>query len=176
GSFLRMFHAEVQALWDVRRSLAWLRARRDVRDVGVLGYSLGSYNAALLAAVEPDLACVIAGIPLISIPAVAWRMLPVMHRPYMEACGLNFDLVQSSMRPVSPLHWVPRIDPQRRFVFAASGYQIVPPEQRLALWRHWHEPALYWYPGSHISVRYEKGAAAFVDNALRDTMPLVAGQ
>src|SRR5699024_6329820 len=63
GSPLRMFHAQTQALWDIRRTLAWLRSTHAGGQVGVLGYSLGGYNAALLAAVEPDLTCVIAGIP-----------------------------------------------------------------------------------------------------------------
>lgn len=174
GALLRMFHAEVQALWDVRRCLAWLRQERGSETIGVLGYSLGGYNAALLAAIEPTLACVIAGIPLTDIPAVLWRNLPAMDRRYMEACGLSRAWVSRVMAPVSPLHWTPRIAPERRFIFAASADQIVPPEQPLALWRHWDEPAMYWYAGSHISVRHEPGAAAFVDEALRATMPSLA--
>lgn len=170
GALIRMFHAEAQALWDVRRCLAWLRQQHDAATVGVLGYSLGSYQAALLAAIEPALACVIAGIPLVDIPAVLWRNLPILDRRYMEACGLHPQWLDRVMAPVSPLHLAPRVARERRFILAATGDRIVPPDQPLALWHHWGEPAMHWYHGSHISMRREARAAAFIDDALKQSM------
>src|SRR3546814_8174322 len=43
-----LVYAESQALWDLRRTLAWLRANESGARVGVYGISLGGYNAALL--------------------------------------------------------------------------------------------------------------------------------
>src|SRR5262249_49798040 len=60
GDVLDTIHAQTQALWDLRRMLSWLRAEGG-REIGVFGLSLGGYNASLLAALERDLACVIAG-------------------------------------------------------------------------------------------------------------------
>lgn len=167
GRMMQMFHAEVQTLWDIRRCLAWLRAEYDADDVGVLGYSLGGYNAALLAALEADLACVIAGIPLSDIPATLWRNIAIADQRYMQANGLSLDWLDHIMKPISPLHWQARVPHERRYIFAATGDQIVSPDQPEALWRHWEQPTMYWYQGTHMSVRREPSAAAFVDRALR---------
>ena len=62
GDCLDTLHAQAQAVWDVRRLIAWIRAEGG-RAIGVYGLSLGGYTTALLAALEPRLACVVAGIP-----------------------------------------------------------------------------------------------------------------
>ena len=49
GDVLDAVHAEAQAMWDIRRLLAWVRAQGEPL-VGVMGLSLGGYNTALLAA------------------------------------------------------------------------------------------------------------------------------
>ena len=46
----------------MRRLISWLQTQ-DAPGIGVLGLSLGGYNTALLASVQPGLACAIAGIP-----------------------------------------------------------------------------------------------------------------
>src|SRR5690348_4785709 len=49
GNPLDLLYAQAQALWDLRRGLAWLRSQEDKPRVGVLGYSLGGYSASVLA-------------------------------------------------------------------------------------------------------------------------------
>jgi len=56
-------YAEAQAMWDIRRLVGWARAQ-GASQVGVMGISLGGYNAALLASIEDGLSCAIAGIPV----------------------------------------------------------------------------------------------------------------
>lgn len=167
GSLINLFHAETQAVWDIRRCLAWLRHAYVVENIGVLGYSLGGYNAALLSCVEPDLACVIAGIPLTNISATIWRNLPTVDRRYMAACGLNYQWVNDIMAPISPLHWQPLVGHEHRYIIAATGDQIVPPDQPEALRRHWGNPTMRWYQGTHLSARREDDVEAFVEYALR---------
>lgn len=174
GALIHLLHAECQSLWDLRRCLAWLRATQEVERLGVLGYSLGGYNAALLAAFDSGLACVIAGIPLTDFPAVLWRHMPTVDRRYMAACGIRREWVNQVMTPISPLHWSPKVPWNRRYIFAGTGDQLVPPEQALALWQHWDKPAMHWYQGTHLSVRREPGVSAFVDRALRDSGLVVA--
>jgi len=169
GSLSEIFHAQSQALWDLRRCLAWLRSHYEVPRIGVLGYSLGGYNAALLAAFEPALACVIAGIPLADIPAVLWHHMPLADKHYFAACGLYEDWVSQVMAPISPLHLPVRVAPERRYIFAATGDQMIPPQQALALWRHWGEPSMHWYQGSHLSIRRETEVGAFMHQALHDS-------
>jgi pimeloyl-ACP methyl ester carboxylesterase len=61
-------HGMAQATWDVRRVIRWLRETQGAESVGVIGYSLGALVAALVASLEDDLACVIAGIPVVDLP------------------------------------------------------------------------------------------------------------
>jgi hypothetical protein len=174
GPMTDIVHAEAQAAWDLRRVLGWLRDSESAPAVGVLGYSLGGYNAALLAALEPDLDSVIAGIPLTDISGALWRHMPRMHLRYIESRGITRERLQQSLAPVSPLALPPLVSPERRHIFAATGDRIVPLAQPLALWRHWEEPDHLWYHGSHMSVRRERPVAAFI----RDTLiadGLVAG-
>lgn len=166
GPMADLLHAEAQALWDLRRVLGWLRESERAPAVGVLGYSLGGYNAALLAAMEPDLATVIAGIPLADIPGALWHHMPPVHLHFIESRGITRERLGRLLSPVSPLALAPRVPRERLGLFAAAGDQIVPPAQPLSLWRHWGEPDCHWYQGSHMSVRREASTARFVSDRL----------
>lgn len=166
GPMADILHAEAQAVWDLRRVLGWLREHESAPAVGVLGYSLGGYNAALLAALEPDLAAVIAGIPLTDIAGTLWRHMPRAHVRYIESRGITPDRLRRLLAPVSPLALMPQVAPERRHLFAAVGDQLIPPAQPLALWKHWGEPSCYWYQGSHMSVRREPSVAAHIAEIL----------
>ncbi len=48
---LRMVHLFAQGVWDVRRTLAWIRAQSD-EPIGLYGISLGGYVSALVAALR----------------------------------------------------------------------------------------------------------------------------
>lgn len=169
GPLADLMHAQAQSLIDLRSCVAWIRAIDPAARIGVLGYSLGGYHAALLAAHEPDLACVIAGIPMTDIPATLWQHLPTAHADYLQAWGLSAAAIGARLAPVSPLVATPRVARERRFIFAATADQLIAPEQPLALWHHWDEPALQWYDGSHLSVRHEVDVGPFVERALAAT-------
>lgn len=169
GPLADLLHAQTQALWDTRRCLAWIHATQPGTPVGTLGYSLGGYNAALLASVEPSLACVIAGIPVVDIPATIWAHMPRVHQRYIEAQGIDDRQLSALMAPVSPLSRACVVARDRRYIFAATADQLVSPEQPLALWQHWDQPAMHWYHGSHLSLRQESGGRSFVERALAES-------
>ena len=170
GPLVDLLHAQSQALWDLRRCIAWVRAQQgEDTPIGVLGYSLGGYNAALLAAFEPTLACVIAGIPLSDIPAALWHHMPGLHLRFIEAQGITQARLSELLEPVSPLALTAAVPRQRRYLFAASADQLVPPAQPLRLWTHWDRPTMHWYHGSHLSVRHERSLRPFVTRALRES-------
>lgn len=168
GHLCDLLHAEIQAVRDLRRTLAWIRAQESDPRIGVLGYSLGGYNAALLASVDPGLACVIAGIPMTDAPETVWRHLPILHRNYLLSRGVTPELAAQVMAPVSPLNTQPLVPHGRRFIVAAAGDQLIPPSQPARLAEHWGQPVMHWYQGSHLSVRHESGVKAFIDNAFRE--------
>jgi hypothetical protein len=75
GDYVDTLHLQAQALWDIRRVVRWLRTEDD-QPIGVYGLSLGGYTATLLASLEDDLACVIAGIPATDYVGLTRWVLP----------------------------------------------------------------------------------------------------
>jgi len=166
GDILDCAHAEAQAIWDIRRILGWIRAQSEAR-IGVFGLSLGGYNAALLSTLDGDLACAIAGIPLVDIPDVLIRhgMLSAMGGHGLEA--LDADCMAEIMRVVSPLALEPQLPLEGRFLFAAVADRLVPPEQAAWLWEHWDRPRIEWYQGGHMTFRAHPSVRLLIEEGLR---------
>ncbi len=168
GEILDCAHAEAQAMWDIRRILSWIRAQSESK-IGVFGLSLGGYNAALLSALDDDLACAILGIPLVDIPAVMIRHGLQSAIGYSEPENLDTNLMAEIMTVVSPLALEPRLPVERRFVFAAVADRLVPPEQAARLWEHWDRPRVEWYQGAHMTFRAHPNVRLLVEEGLRES-------
>lgn len=155
GDLLDLVHAQTQALWDLRRALAWLRDRETSPKVGVYGVSLGGYNAALLATAEEELEFVVGGVPLADPAGILWRHLPRIHERFYAQHGLTEARYRSILNVVSPLAR-PALPPKQHLhIFAAAADRIVTPDQPLLLAKHWGVP-VRWYQGSHLSIRFER--------------------
>jgi hypothetical protein len=159
-------HAEAQAMWDIRRLLSWVRAQGGP-GVGVLGLSLGGYNAALLASLDDDLRCAILGIPLSDFARAMFRHAPPLHLRDAEARGIDQERTREIVSVVSPLVLEPAVPLERRSMFAAVGDRLVPADQPRDLWRHWGEPRIEWYQGSHVTYRVHPGVRRLVVDGLR---------
>lgn len=166
GNPLDLLYAQVQALWDLRRGLAWLRSQEDNARIGVMGYSLGGYNAALLAQYEGALDFVIAGIPPSDLGAALWRHIPPAHRDYLSVHGLDLERYRRLLHPVSPLAQPPKLDRDRLYLFAGTADRVVLPDQTLALARHWQVP-IQWYQGAHLTFRGEAVVKAHIEAAMQ---------
>lgn len=165
GNIADLVFAEAQSLWDLRRTLAWLRKEEPAAKVGALGFSLGGYNAALLAGYEANLDFVIAGIPAVDFAELLWRHLPRDHKRYYAAQGISEDRYRSMLGVVSPLSRPPAVPKDRLLIFAGAGDRLVPPSQPLRLAKHWGVP-VNWYQGAHLTVRRERETR----ETLRDAM------
>jgi hypothetical protein len=166
--FMRMVHLFSQALWDVRRTLSWIRARSD-EPVGLYGISLGGYVSALAAAFEPELACVIAGIPAVDFPGLASDNQPWIMRRYDDEFEVDWKLVRAVSHVVSPLAYAPRVPHDRRFIYAGLADRVVKPYQPRALWRHWDEPEIHWFSGGHVLGIWNDTIGDFLAQALERT-------
>ena len=164
GDFMDIFHAQSQALWDLRRTLALLRQQEDKPRIGVMGFSLGGYNAALLAQHEADLDFVVAGIPLTDIAAALWHNIPPTHQAYYEHVGASEAKLREVLKPVSPLAAPPLLEADRLKIFAGSADRLVPPMEVLKLAAHWRVP-VSWYDGAHLSFRGEPAVNASLREA-----------
>lgn len=163
GDLGDLLHAECQSLWDLRRHVAWLRAR-GVQRIGALGFSLGGYNTALLAGYE-QLDFAIAGIPVAELPDVLWPSLPDLHQKYYAQHGATPELLREVLRPVSPLTRPCALPVQRRFVFGGLADRLVPPAEVAKLGAHW-QVTPSWYPGGHLSFQ----GSGVVTRTLRTAM------
>jgi hypothetical protein len=165
GDFVDTVHAQAQAVWDVRRLIGWLRAQ-GAPGVGVYGISLGGYTAALVASLESELACVIAGIPATDFVRLAREHAPPMLVRAAERAGFSLDRIERLLRVVSPLALAPRVPHARRFLYAGVVDRLASPDQASDLWRHWGEPRTLWYHGSHVSFIWEPEILPLLAEAL----------
>ncbi len=175
GELLDTVHLLAQAAWDVRRLVGWLRAS-GAPAVAVQGLSLGGYTAALVASLEEDLDCVIAGIPAADfVRIVRWHAPALMWR-VVERLGYRLEPVERLLRVVSPLAMPPCVPHERRFLFAATADRLAPPDHARDLWRHWDRPRMAWYHGSHLSFRLEREVEELVMDAFETCGLLSAGR
>lgn len=163
GDPLNLVYAQSQALSDLRHLLAWIRDVDPEARIGVIGYSLGGLNAALLAGCEPELDFVVAGIPLVDPAAVVWPAMPQSCRTRFAACGVDGGRYADLLRCISPLARPVLLPVARLAIFAGAADCIVPPDQPLRLSRHWGVP-VHWYTGGHLTFRNEP----VVMNSLHD--------
>jgi hypothetical protein len=168
GDVMDMVHAEAQAMWDIRRLLGWLWAQ-DAPRIGVGGISLGGFNTALLASLERNLACAIAGVPLSNPARQSAFHSPALPLRYAEHHGLTYDKLMAVMSVISPLAMTPQVPRERRYLFGGIGDRIVPTREVHDLWLHWERPAILWYQGSHLTFNLHRETAEFVAKALRES-------
>lgn len=170
GDISNTLHALSQSAWEIRRLVRWLKDEEGAERVGLLGLSLGGYMTALVASLEDELDCAIAGIP-----AAEFGELTCYHassRALMVATEANItpDRIAEALTPVAPLMLQPRLPLERRFIFGALADRFVPPRQVDSLWRHWNQPEILWYPGGHLGFRFHDSVRDFVDRAVRETL------
>ncbi len=153
--------------WDVRNIIRWLREAHDAPAVGISGISLGGYMSALVAGLEDDLACVIAGVPESDLARGLRRQMEPLLPPFYEQWGLSWEPLQQVLSVASPLSLQCRIPRDRRFIYAGLLDRWVRPGNVHTLWEHWDEPSILWYEGSHLSFPFERKVVRYVDDAVR---------
>jgi hypothetical protein len=149
GDVMDSLHTGEQAIWELRRLVSWLRESERAPAIGALGHSLGGYAVALLASLERNLDCVVAGNPAADPAGLFWANAPAVAIHSLRAEGISKDTLEELLRPVSPLALTPLIPPDRRSIFAGVIDRVVPPAEAANLWRHWGKPRIGWYQGDH---------------------------
>jgi len=168
GDFLDTVHAQTQTLWDIRRLIGWLRTQ-GAPGIGVYGLSLGGYTAAMLAALEEDLDCVVAGMAPVDFAGLLRANSPNALLRATEWLGFPWADLDRLLRVISPLALPRRVPRERCFLFAGIADGLAPREQTRALWRHWDRPRLVWYRGGHVSFVMEPAVLGLLGEALHRT-------
>jgi hypothetical protein len=169
GDFLDTLHAESQAVWDIRRIKSWIRTQAET-PIGLHGMSMGGFHTALLAALDDDQACAIAGIPVADQAALVWHHVAPAALNALRDEGLDIETVRSLLQVVSPLRLDPLVAPDRRFIWAGIADRFVPAQDVLLLYEHWQRPRTLWYPGAHLSFPQHEAVGDFIADAVRGTL------
>jgi dienelactone hydrolase len=164
-------HGIAQATSDFRRIVAWLRREQGADSVGVIGYSLGALVASLVASLEDDLACVVAGIPVVGLPDLFRRHTTDRVRRLAEDHAVLGEAADDVHRVVSPLAMACRVAPEHRYVFAGLGDRMSTFGQARRLWLHWGRPTLATYPGGHVGFYWSSTVKRLVERAVRESLP-----
>lgn len=159
-------HGLAQAAWDVRRVMAWLRAEQGAQHLGLIGHSLGGNVAALVAGLEEDLDCVIAGIPVVDLPDLFRRHSPPEIAARAEQLGVLGPHADAVHRVVSPLAVSCRVPKSGRYVFAGLGDRMATFGHARRLWMHWGQPRMATYDGGHVGFFWSGAVRQFVTDAL----------
>lgn len=147
----RLGEAVREAVYEIRQVASWLRDESGA-PVGLIGISLGGYLAALCAGLCDDLDFAVPIAPPVCIGDLAWRFFRgTRHHRRGGAAALTQEELRRAFRIHSPLAHPLCLPPERVMIVAGRGDRIVPPEHPAALWRHWGEPAIHWYSGSHLA-------------------------
>jgi hypothetical protein len=91
-------------------------------------------------------------VPPVCIGDLAWRFFTrTRHYQRGGEAALSAGELRRSFRVHSPLAHPLRVPRERVLIVAGRGDRIVPPEHPAALWRHWGEPSIHWFSGSHLA-------------------------
>ncbi|MFN3255824.1 MAG: alpha/beta hydrolase [Ilumatobacter sp.] len=170
GGAMNTVHTAAQAIWDIRRLKSWIADTQSPVAIGASGISLGGYFTSLLACFEDDLAVAIAGVPEADLVRGMRRNVEAFLPPFYEQWGLSWRSLERVNRPVSPLAMEPLIPHEARYIYGGLVDRWVRPGNVRALWKHWDEPEICWYEGSHLSFPIESSVRRFVAQALADRL------
>jgi len=163
--FVNLVHAFAHAVWDLRRTLSWVR-KRQAKAVGLYGISLGGYLSALTSGLDSELDCVIASIPMVDLTSAAQDNEPWIFRTYEREFEIDWDTFRAITRVVSPLSFVPQVPRERRFICAGTADRVVRPNHARALWRHWERPQIHWFPSGHVLGMMHPSVPDFVERCV----------
>jgi len=159
-------HGIAQSVWDVRRVVRWAASQGD-EPVGITGISLGGFVTALVAGLEPDLACAILGVPAVDlIDLIDHHSTRTRDPQYLRV----LDLARQVSVVVSPLSVSPQLPHDRRFIYAGLADRLAHPRHQVGrLWEHWGRPEVLWYKGGHVAFGRNKPVGRFVRHALESS-------
>lgn len=166
--YVSVVHTFAQGVWDVRRTIRWVR-ERGAPKVGLYGISMGGHNVSIVAGLEPDLECVIAGIPAVDFPSLARDNQPYIYERVNEELEVPWETVRAVSHVVSPLSFHPQLPREKRFIYAGTADRVARPIHARSLWRHWDRPDICWFSGGHVLAIVNDEARSFVEKALRSS-------
>lgn len=159
------FHAAAQAVADVRALLAYIESCHE-RSV-LFGISLGAYVAGAVAALEPNLAGVIVGVPVVDIANLMRTHAPprfIRHPAFEQFCAIaaKLDAVTSPLGLPAPDESLPKR------IWAGRADRLVRPTEVERLAAHWSGTEVCWYSGGHMGFLTARSVHNYIAQSLVD--------
>ncbi len=144
-----------QSVCDIRELVLWLRAI-GYQEVGIAGFSLGGYVAALAATLEPRLDFAVAIAPCASLARFARQQGLLGGEP---TCAELEAALDACYEPVSPLVRKSLVPPERWFVLVGQGDAVTGTAHARRLAAH-TGAALWTGAGGHVLQAWRRRAWA----------------
>jgi dienelactone hydrolase len=169
---VRSFEAIRQTLLDARTLLS-VMLEESPAPVGVAGISLGGAFSAVLSCLEPrfDFAA----------PFIAHMDMGALLRDAPVLNAMRKDLASFGWTPrdfgefFTRIGWddlAPVVPAERILLFAAEKDRFFDADVLRAMWRRWGEPAIYWYPTTHMGfIPHMPGAIIRLREFVRELPP-----
>lgn len=155
-----------QSLWDVRRTLAWIR-EQNATAIGLFGFSLGGGVGSLVGATEKDLDALVLGCPAVDLVDLIARNQP----PRSSGNARLGELLRRASlahRPVSALHLPRTVARDNVALITAPADRLADPiDQAGRLWHHWAQPELRWVDGGHVTYFLRRQSIETLEELLR---------
>ncbi|HET6725546.1 MAG TPA: hypothetical protein VFH85_06035 [Gammaproteobacteria bacterium] len=148
------------AVIDLKRCVDWALDRDEVDDdrIGLIGFSMGAFLAALTLGVEPRIragAVVLGGAHPADIIASCGGKPGMAKLAVMERLGLSWEeyyrILEEATCANDPAHFAGCFDPERILLFDALYDTCMPARSRAALWEAMGQPERYTMHYGHKS-------------------------
>ena len=144
-------HGVFQAVADVRRTIAWIRAQQPDARIGIHGISLGGHVSAIVSSLESDLACALIGVAPMDLVLLLERHHGTGHDRDLRV--QNFELGAQLGQMTTPLRMQPKVPRERRYIYAGAVDRLVDfSEHHAPMIAHWDYPQTLVYNGGHVGI------------------------
>ena len=153
GDVVLTVEAFRQAVADLIGLTNWLRDRGN-RTVGLIGYSLGGYTAAIAACLRDDFDFVVIGGAGASVVSpILDTGLGVNVREDLSWSGMDRrENLERAWGVISPVRLKPLV-PKARLLMVSGLYDRIMLRRSVTdLWERWRRPAILWEPQGHYTL------------------------
>ncbi len=147
--------AVTQGVRDIRRGAAWLRGRKEVRSVGIVGVSLGAFMAELAAGADGgfDRCAFVVGGGSIADSIYAGSKDTRKIVKVLEARGYTEEKVREAIAPIEPLTTIGGVGRGGVLMINCRNDEVVPRASTERYWEAIGKPEIVWYDGGHYALK-----------------------
>ncbi|MCK6458873.1 MAG: C45 family autoproteolytic acyltransferase/hydrolase [Planctomycetes bacterium] len=144
-----------QGVRDIRRGAAWLRGRREVKSVGIVGVSLGAFVAELAAGADGgfDRCVFVVGGGSIADTIYAGSKDTRRIVAVLEQRGYTEAQVRTALAPVEPMGTIGGVGRGGVLMINCTADEVVPRASTERYWEAIGKPEIVWYEGGHYALK-----------------------